>query len=95
MLRRLDRNPTISRFLREISSFFAARIGAPMLVGTVMIVVSALCFGLMIPVLAMSDGISMNLIWLCFPLGILHIGLFSGFLGFMLAAPLGADYRSE
>ena len=95
MLRRLDRNSTISRFLRQLSSGLAARIGVPMLIGTVLIVVSAISFAIIIPLLAMSEGISGQLIWLCLPLGILHIGLFLGFLGFMLAAPLGADYRSE
>jgi hypothetical protein len=95
MLRWIDRNPVLSRFLRDISSALAARIGVPMLVGTIMIVLSGLCFAVVLPGLALADEISGALVWLCLPLGILHIGLFLGFLGFMLAAPLGADYRSE
>lgn len=95
MLRRLDRNQFLSRFLRDISAALAARIGVPMLVGTVLIVSSGLCFAVVIPMLAVTEAVSGMLLWLCLPLGLLHLGLFLGFLGFMLAAPLGANYRSE
>lgn len=66
-----------------------------MLLGTVFIVLSCISFGVVIPALAASDDISSAILWLCIPLGLLHFGLFVGFLGFMLAAPLGEASRNS
>lgn len=95
MLQFIDRNRRISRILRELSTALAARRGLPMLVGTILIVLSGLCFGAVLPMLVMSDEVASVWLWLCLPLGILHLGLFVGFLGFMLAEPLGTGYRSN
>lgn len=95
MLRQIDRSPRISELLRNLSSGLASRLGLPMLVGTVLILVSGLCFTLTVPLLVLIENANAAWLMLCIPLGILHLGLFLGFLGFMLATPLGAEYRGR
>ncbi|NDJ87425.1 MAG: hypothetical protein GYB66_16225 [Chloroflexi bacterium] len=95
MLRRIDRSKRLSRFLKWISPVLAQRRGMPMLVGTAIVILSGLCFAVVIPALVISDEVSAALLWICLPLGLLYVGLFVGFLGFMLATPLGEAYRSS
>lgn len=95
MFKKLDRSKYIAEFLPRLSSALAVRIGVPMLIGTVMIVVSAVCFVVVLPALVLTDSLPGAVLWLCLPLGILHLGLFLGFLAFMLATPLGAEYPGE
>ncbi len=95
MLRRIDRSPQISQLLRQVSSTFASRLGVPMLVGTGLIILSGGCFLVIIPLLVIAEGANAAWLLVCLPLGLLYIGLFLGFLGFMLATPLGAEYRGR
>lgn len=95
MLRRIDRSPRISQLLRQVSSTFASRLGLPMLIGTGLIIVSGVCFLLTIPLLVIAESANAAWLLLCVPILVLHVGLFLGFLGFMLATPLGAEYRGK
>jgi hypothetical protein len=95
MLRPLDSSPRISRFLRWISTAMAKHRGLPMMVGTGLVIFSALVFGVVIPVLVASNRLDSTVLWLCLPLALLHLGIFVGFLGFMLSAPLGEAHRSS
>lgn len=95
MSRQLDASPRISRFLRWLSTTLAKYRGLPMLLGTILVVMSCVGFGLVLPVLVSAEKIDSALLWLCIPLGVLHLGIFLGFLGFMLSAPLGEAFRSS
>ncbi len=95
MLRKLDASPRISQFLRWFSTAMARQRGLPMLLGIGLVIVSGVCFGGMIPALVASNRMPDSYLWLCLPLGLLHLGIAAGFTGFMLSAPLGEDYRSS
>ncbi|PJF44172.1 MAG: hypothetical protein CUN55_05310 [Phototrophicales bacterium] len=95
MLRRIDRSPRISQLLRRVSSTFAARLGLPMLIATGLILLSGACFALTIPLLIIAEQVKAVWLLVCVPILLLHLGLFLGFLGFMLATPLGAEYHGK
>jgi hypothetical protein len=93
-MRFIDRNPAVGRLLNWSSAMLAVQPGLPMLGGTVLVVVSCIATGIVIPVIvSSSDEISSIWYLLCIPALILHLGIFVGFLGFMLSAPLGKGYR--
>ncbi len=94
MLRRLDSSPRISRFIRWLTPALARQRGLPMIIGTIFVFLSFLCFGVVIPALAFSDAIADMVLWLCLPLCLLHFGLLTALIGFMIATPLGEEYRS-
>lgn len=95
MLKKLDQSPRISQFLRSISTAMAKQRGLPMLVGTGFLIVSGLCFAVIIPALVISDNLPAPALWLCLPLALFYVGVIIGFIGFMLATPLGEEYRSQ
>lgn len=94
MLQRLDSSPRISRFIRWLTPALARQRGLPMIVGTTFVFLSCLCFGLIIPGLVFSDKVATPFLWLCLPLGLLYFGLLTALIGFMIATPLGEEFRS-
>lgn len=94
MLKKFDQSPRISQFLRSISTAMAKQRGLPMLLGTGLLILSGLCFALVIPALVISDNLPTPALWLCLPLALFYMGVIIGFIGFMLATPLGEEYRS-
>lgn len=94
-MRFIDRSPAIARLLNFTSTMLAVQRGLPMLAGTVLVVVSGIATGIVIPVIISSEGLSSIWYLLCVPALILHLGVFVGFLGFMLAEPLGRGYRER
>lgn len=94
MLKKFDQSPQISQFLRTISTAMAKRRGLPMLMGTLFLIASGLCFAVVIPALVISDNLPTPALWLCLPLALFYVGVIIGFIGFMLATPLGEEYRS-
>jgi len=88
----LDKSPRVGKLLAGLSTFLANQRGLPMLVGTVLTVVSAIVSLIVMVIIVSSPAV--NAIWLllCLPIGLLHLAVFIGFLGFMLATPLGQGY---
>jgi hypothetical protein len=77
----------------RLSSALATRRGMPLLTGTVLIIVSFFCFGAVVVGLVVSDHAASAWLLMCLPLFILHVAIFAGFTGAMLATPLGEGYR--
>ncbi len=94
MFGRLDSSTRISRFLEWVSTAMARQRGLPMLIGFVLVILSGFCFGMTMLALVLTDRIASIWLWFCPPLFLLHLGIIVGFLGFMLATPLGEEHRS-
>jgi hypothetical protein len=94
-MRRVDSSPRISGFIMRLSSALSSRRGWPLMAGTVLIVVSFLTFGAVILGLVLSDNASSAWLWMCLPMTLLHLAIFAGFTGAMLATPLGEGYRDS
>ncbi len=92
-MRRVDSSPRISRFIMRLSTALATRRGWPLLSGTILIVISFVCFGIVIFGLVLSDSATSVWLWMCLPLTLLHAAIFAGFTGAMLATPLGEGYQ--
>lgn len=95
MLKRLDESGRLSRLLEVFSTALSSRRGLPMLVGFSFIIISFFCMALLLPLLVIADRIPSIWLWLCLPFGLLYAGILLGFLGFMLATPLGEGYQEH
>ncbi|NDJ78620.1 MAG: hypothetical protein GYB65_20415 [Chloroflexi bacterium] len=49
--------------------------------------------GLILVVMVSTNSFDRNLYWLCIPFTLLHVGVLFGFVGIMLATPLGQGYK--
>jgi hypothetical protein len=94
-LEQMDESETLSRLINTLSSSMATQRGLPLMIGTVMLVVSLLTHGIVIGVLVYTSDLSRNLFWLCIPFTLLHLGVLAGFTGAMLATPLGQGYQDK
>lgn len=92
LLNYLDKSPRVGRLLAGLSTFLANQRGLPMLAGTVLTVISAIVTAIVMVIIVSSDQVASIWLLLCLPAGLLHLAVFIGFLGFMLAAPLGQGY---
>lgn len=93
MLRRIDSSKRLSDLLVQISTASARLRGLPLLIGTAILLLSLISFGLVLLSLVLSDIIASAWLWLCLPLGFLHLALLVFFVGVMIAVPLGEGYR--
>lgn len=94
MFRSIDRSSRISRLLERTTGAMARQRGLPMVVGVVLVVVSLILFGVILIALVSSDKAPSAFLWFCFPLCIIHLAVFLGFLGALIAVPLGEEFRS-
>ncbi len=94
-LRRVDASPRFGNVITALSSSIAPQRGVPLLVGTVLVVLSLLASGLVIALLVEAGRFDAGLYWLCIPAVLLHLGVLVGFIGIMLAVPLGQGYRDR
>jgi hypothetical protein len=92
-MRFIDRNRTLAGLLAWISTTLSVQRGLPMLVGTVLVALSCIVTGVVIPVIISSENLSSIWYLLCAPALILHLGIFIAFIGFMMSAPLGKGFR--
>ncbi len=93
--RRADASPGFGRAINSLSSSIASQRGVPLLVGTVLVALSLVASGLVIVLLVTAGGFDTSLAWLCIPAALLHLGILTGFIGIMLAVPLGQGYRDR
>ena len=94
-MRFIDRSTVVAGLLNRVSGTLSVKRGLPMLAGTALVVVSCVATGVVIPVIVNSEDLSSIWYLLCIPALILHLGIFTGFLGFMIARPLGKGYRES
>jgi di/tricarboxylate transporter len=93
--RRLDSSGSLSVFINRLSSSMATQRGLLLMIGTGILIVSLIAHALVLFLLVMSDSFSSDLYWLCIPFGLLHMGVLVGFIGIMLAVPLGQGYKND
>lgn len=93
MFRFLDKNPTLGKILAGISTTLAYQRGLPMVIGTVLVVVSWIVTGIVMIVLVAAADVETVWLLLCLPATLLHLGVLSGFIGMMMAVPLGQGYK--
>lgn len=93
MLRRIDSSERLSLLIARLSTAMARNRGLPLLVGTVVMLLSFISFGLILLGLVAAEEASQAWLWLCLPITLLHLALFAVFTGVMLAVPLGEGYR--
>ncbi|MBN1565041.1 MAG: hypothetical protein JXA10_14445 [Anaerolineae bacterium] len=95
VLMRIDSSQDLSNTINSLSSSMASQRGLPLIIGTVLLVLSLIVHGIVIVGLVATDSFDKNLYWLCIPFTILHAGVLAGFTGAMLAIPLGQSYRDQ
>ena len=94
MFRFIDRSPKISRLLERTTATLARQRGLPLVAGVVLVVMSLILFAIILFGLVSSDKAPSAFLWFCLPLCLIHLAVFLGFLGAMIAVPLGEDFRS-
>lgn len=95
VLRRVDRSPRFGGVITALSSSMAPQRGVPLLVGAGLVVLSFGISGLLVILLVETGHFDSGLYWLCIPAALLHLGVLTGFVGIMLAVPLGQGYRDR
>ncbi len=92
---RIDSSGNLSNLINSLSSSMASQRGLPLIIGTILLIVSLVIHGIVLIGLVSTDNYDKNLYWLCIPFTLLHVGVLAGFTGAMLAIPLGQSYRDQ
>jgi hypothetical protein len=92
---RIDSSPWLSNFINQISSSMATQRGLLLMIGTGLVIISLLSTALVLILMVSTSGYSSSLYLLCIPFALLHLGLLVGFIGMMLATPLGQGYKDN
>lgn len=93
ILRKIDRHPFVGNLLSQSSRFLAVNRGFLMLLGTGLIILSAIATLIVMAIIVGSAEAGMIWLLLCIPAALLHIGLIAGFIGVMMIIPLGQGYE--
>ena len=95
VLKRIDSSEGVSNWVDFLSSSMATQRGLPLMIGTVLLVLSAIVHALVLVALVSTSDFNRNLYLLCIPFALLHVGILAGFTGAMLAVPLGQGYKDK
>lgn len=95
MARVIDSSERLSRLINSLSSSMATQRGLLLVIGTGIVLFSLLAHGVTIILLVATDHFNRALYWLCVPATLLHVGILAGFVGILLAVPLGQGYKSQ
>ena len=95
LIAHFDASPRLSKLIDSLSSAMATQRGLPLLVGTVLLVLSWITHGIILMVMVSTKSFDHQLYWLCIPFTMLHLGVLAGFTGAMLATPLGQGYKDK
>jgi hypothetical protein len=95
LITRFDASPRLSVMIDSLSSAMATQRGLPLLIGTVLLFVSWIAHAVVLAILVSSNTFDSQLYLLCIPFTILHVGLLAGFIGMMVATPLGQGYKDK
>lgn len=91
----IDSSDRLSRVINSLSSSMATQRGLLLMIGIGIVLISLLVHGITIMLLAGTDQFDSGLYWLCVPATLLHVGILAGFVGILLAVPLGQGYKSQ
>ena len=92
---RVDSSGGLSWLIDAISSSMATQRGLPMLVGVAILIVSWIAHGVVLVILVASNRFDSYLYLLCAPFSLLHVGVLAGFIGTLIAIPLGQGYKDK
>lgn len=92
---RLDSSRRLSRRIDRISSLMATQRGLLLLIGTAIVLLSLVAHAVILVLLVTHYDLSSALYWLCLPAALFHVGVLTGFIGIMLATPLGQGYKDK
>lgn len=95
ILDRVDRSPKLSRLINSLSSSMATQRGLLLMVGTGIMILSLVVHGIVVLILIINDVVSSYLYLMCIPFGLLHAGVLFGFIGILIAVPLGQGFKSQ
>lgn len=95
VVRQLDSSAAVGRHLQSLSASLAAKRGLLLVAGTALLLVSLLAHVVVFVALVVTDTVGQPVLWLCIPVALLHAGVITGFVGVMLATPLGPGYRQR
>lgn len=95
LLSRIDSSREISKWLDRLSSSMATQRGLLLLIGTILLMASLFAHAITIILLVSAQTFSGSLYWLCIPFSLMHAGVMVGFIGIMLATPLGQGYKDN
>ena len=90
---KFDASPRFSAMINSLSSAMATQRGLPLLIGTVLLFISWITHAITLIILVSTHSFDQQLYLLCIPFTVLHVGVLAGFIGAMLAIPLGQGYK--
>lgn len=91
----VDESGALSNLLNQFSSLMATQRGLLLLVGIGLTVLSLLSHIVVLVIMVSSASFDRQLYWLCVPFILLHTGVLAGFVGAVLATPLGQGYKDK
>lgn len=95
VLKRIDKSRRLSTVISSLSSSMATQRGLLLMLGTGIVLLSLVAHGVMLVMMVATGSFDRHLYWLCIPFTLFHVGVLSGFVGIMLAVPLGQGYKSQ
>lgn len=95
LLGAIDSSPRLSNLINSMSTVMATQRGLLLMIGTGIVALSLVAHVLVIVALVATDSFDRTLYWLLVPSALFHIGVLTGFVGIMLAVPLGQGYKSQ
>lgn len=95
LLARIDESRRLSELINTLSSSMATQRGLLLMMGTGVVIISLIVHWAVLVIMVASSSFDRHLYWLCIPFSLLHMGVLVGFIGIMLAVPLGQGYRSQ
>lgn len=95
LLAAIDSSDRLSDLINSLSTLMATQRGLLLMIGTVIVAVSIVVHIVVIAALVATDSFDRTLYWLFLPFVLFHIGVLTGFVGIMLAVPLGQGYKSQ
>lgn len=93
LLNWVDQNKQLGKLLSAFSALLAVYRGLPMLAGTGLVLLSLIASACLIPLIVNSKDVPDIWLWLCLPALLLHLGIITAFIGFMMSEPLGRGYQ--
>lgn len=95
LLNAIDSSARLSRIINSVSTAMASQRGLLLLVGTSIVALSLVIHIVIITALVATNSFDRMLYWLVLPFALFHCGVLTGFIGILLAVPLGQGYKSQ
>lgn len=95
VLTSMDSSAKLSNLINSMSTVMATQRGLLLMIGTGIVALSFVVHIIVIVGLVATESFDRTLYWLLLPYALFHIGVLTGFVGIMLAVPLGQGYKSQ